>query len=122
MGNEPKLDIKKHFPIPIYGGWLTVIMTKEEDLTNTVKRHYKNWGDDAVDAEGLILDFKGDRTYPMVFHDNATAGVIVHEASHVTNRIFRDIGAKPTWENDEHYAYMIAWVVEKILEVQEKMQ
>lgn len=39
-------------------------------------------------------------------------GVIAHEAVHVTNRIFEYTGIKYSWDNDEHFAYLLKWVVD----------
>ena len=46
--------------------------------------------------------------YPM------TEGVIVHEAVHVKNKVFDTVGMKNDTNNDEHEAYFVEWIYNKI--------
>lgn len=76
------------------------------------------------------VDTAGATTYPNVaFRDNGWLGVLVwiredrrpkslaHEAVHVVNAIFKQTGVDVHYEHDEHYAYMLGWVVDCLWQV-----
>lgn len=39
---------------------------------------------------------------------------IAHEATHLCNQLFKNIGAKVDVDNDEPYAYLLGWVVKQV--------
>ena len=45
---------------------------------------------------------------------DATPGIIAHEAVHITNCIFDSRLMELSLTNDEPYAYLLGWVVDKI--------
>ena len=85
------------------------------------------------DNEELVVsevDVAGAATYPKVmFRDKGWLGVLVwiledkrpkslaHEAVHVVNAIFSQTGVDVHYEHDEHYAYMIGWVMDCLWQV-----
>ena len=44
-------------------------------------------------------------------------GQVAHEAVHVANSIFREIGVDMDYCHDEHYAYFVQWITNCIMEV-----
>lgn len=47
-----------------------------------------------------------------------TPGQIAHEAVHAANAIFEDLGVNFVYREDEHYAYFVQWLTNKIWEVE----
>ena len=41
--------------------------------------------------------------------------VIAHEAVHITNYVYRECNMEVDINNDEPYAYLLAWIVQQIL-------
>jgi hypothetical protein len=48
------------------------------------------------------------------------ASIATHESVHIKNLVFDQIAAKPDFENDEHEAYFVEWIVETIEKVYKK--
>lgn len=42
---------------------------------------------------------------------------LAHEAVHVTNAIFEELGVDTDYDHDEHYAYMVQWVTDCLWQV-----
>ena len=42
---------------------------------------------------------------------------LAHEAVHVTNAIFEELGVDTGYDHDEHYAYMVQWVTDCLWQV-----
>ena len=108
--------------IPIYGGKLVVILTNDANL---VKKYYPDFYDDYVYAHALDHYYKGKRAYYVVLNTDykygkITNGVVAHEAHHIVTYLFNYKGILYDPANDEPFAYMIGWVVERIHEVLDK--
>ena len=52
--------------------------------------------------------------YVVCFDSNPSNSLIAHEATHLTNILFKDFGFKLDVDNDEPQAYLLAWFVEQI--------
>jgi hypothetical protein len=115
-------EVKKKYHVPLYGGWLVVVFTDQRKLGKVANRHFQTKYDDGDKWKALVVDRKGalPRLYPVVLPDKATHGDIAHEAVHLTNHIFRDTRVDTGYDQDEHYAYMMTWIVEKIHKVRKK--
>ena len=117
-------EIKRRIHIPIYGGWIVVVITDAEDLTETGKRHF-NCEDDLKNYGAVVL--KRDtttrsRTYPMIFSASEnnlpgmTPGIIAHESFHLINRLYKEIGIFHDRSDDEATCYLLSWIVNRITE------
>lgn len=52
--------------------------------------------------------------------DDRSPGSMAHEAVHVADGVFEDLGIDSDGSNDEHYAYLVGWIVEKLVNIAEK--
>lgn len=93
--------------IPLYEQKFVLIQTNdfkkveaEFDLTST----------DGFNA----LVFKKNNRIHAVFNYEADASIVAHESVHICDYIFQDCFIKPDLENNEPYAYLMGWIVEKI--------
>lgn len=109
----------KAIDIPIYGGKLVVILTNNADV---VRKYYPDFEDDYVYAHAINYYYKGNKAYYVVLNTEGkiTNGVVAHEALHVVAYLFHYKGIDYDPDNDEPYAHMLEWVVEKIHEVLDK--
>ena len=100
----------KMISIPIYGGKLIVIVSKD---INLIAKMYKQ----IVDASNYgAFTFKDDsqyRTYIMVLEDGWRSNV-VHELVHVVNYIYLDCAMQLDRNNDEPQAYLMGWLYHEI--------
>ena len=49
--------------------------------------------------------------------NNATPPSLAHEAVHVANIMFKELGIDTGYDHDEHYAYMVQWVTDCLWQV-----
>lgn len=49
-----------------------------------------------------------------VVRKDITHGSIGHEAVHMANNLYKHIGKEVDTDNDEDYAYLIGWIIDKI--------
>lgn len=49
-----------------------------------------------------------------VYYRSLWFDTIAHEAVHIANVVFGDLDVAMTWSYDEHYAYFVGWIAEKI--------
>lgn len=118
------IQVKSHIRIPLYGGVITVVISDEDNVYEAAKRNFgidqeSIKGNDAVTlARVRVSDV---RVYPVVFSgQNTTPGLIAHEAKHLVNSIFLDIGIKADLHEDEAECYLLMWIVNRIWELKNK--
>jgi len=100
----------KRFNIPIYTGYLTVILC--DDL-NDVGRRYNL--PDLRDYGAITFKEKGKyRSYVVAFDRDYHVGLICHEVIHVKNYIYSDAGIELDRFNDEPEAYLVGWLSDKV--------
>lgn len=100
--------MRKWIKIPIYNTQLLVVKGEDfEKLHNEFKLEleFENY-------EALTFEYKGNIV--VFFKDNVSLNVLVHESVHVCSFLYYLIGAKKDIIEDEHEAYITAWVVEQI--------
>lgn len=116
----------KHFyiqetEIPIYGGFLVIILTND---TETLKKHFSDLTDNNIYAMSKLGEWKKRRGYIVVLNfkniDKITHGAIAHEATHISNFIAQDVGFIPDFKNDEPIAYLTQWIVDNIYSFMKK--
>ena len=111
--------VKKKIKVPIYGEEVIVIIYDDpvelkkilkDKISDIPEEIYDGW---VYQVDGIIycvLYVLEKPRYP-------TPGVIAHEAKHVVNNIFINIGHELDRYNDEPEAYLLGWVVNRIYEI-----
>jgi hypothetical protein len=106
----------KRILIPVYDQWLYLIISEdvEKEITEIQKKYDPNL--DRFDFAGfsgasagsnlLLLNIKYLPSELLV------VSTIAHEAFHISNYVFKRVGAKVDVDNDESQAYLISWLVE----------
>lgn len=98
--------------IPIYFG--TLIMVQDNDFTKASYRFGVELDNlfEAVVFHKITKD--GFTEYYVVFKENPSLQVIVHEIVHIVNRIYSDRNIRLDPLNDEPQAYLSGWVMKQI--------
>ena len=96
--------------IPIYGCYLTVIITKNFD--KVAKKYLED--SECYDAMVRTKEKNGIKEYLYVQRLGISYGDIAHEAKHIVNRIFRDRGQLLDSANDEAECYLLGYIVNEI--------
>ena len=100
----------KTINIPIYYGKLTFIKSKSFKKTN---KKYKL----AIPERFGAVTFRNQNAKGfecVVSFVDTNVSLLAHEAVHVCNFIYENIGAKLDIENDEHQAYIIGWIIDEM--------
>lgn len=101
------------YSIPIYYGTLIVYIGELEDITEK----YSPCVDDLYRFDGLAYRVDGtgpNEYYVLAIRDDTTPKIIAHEAFHVVNWLFNERGIEYSNGNDEHAAYFLSWIVDKV--------
>lgn len=109
---------KKTIKIPIYFGQFIIILDNENwENVNKIYCKKLKWdrpadeGDDAFVFGDIDNGFS---KYIVAFKSNPTGKIIAHDCVHLVNKLFKDRGIELYHDNDEAYAYMLAWFFEQI--------
>lgn len=92
--NDPKKLLRFKFNPEIQSD-----IEREEIFASAIGGYYGN-----IKAFYMLIDTK---------HEEYEYGLIVHEAVHIANQIFRYIDYKPERDNDEVEAALVRWIFEK---------
>lgn len=98
----------EHLPVNIYFG----ISDDAMALRNTICGIAPVPDDNFV---GLSTH-DGNGNFWMTFSFDATAGTVAHEAFHTLNKVFEHLGVLYAYDQDELPAYMLSYIVDKIME------
>lgn len=103
--------IKQH-KIPLYNGYLIILLTN--DLTKTYKQ-VPHFNSETLYAHAYFDKYKSHKGHYIIlnFHTNygtITHGAIAHEAHHIANFIAENRGINADFDNDEPTAYLIDWI------------
>lgn len=106
----------KRFDVPIYFGYLNVIVCKNETEMSEVGKKYHPQADTSKYGAFAWQEYnkKGISEYFVALQENVTNHLIVHEVVHLVNYLYLHIGANLDLRNDEHQAYLSAWFFSKI--------
>lgn len=107
---------KQEFKVPLYNNKFSVILyEKVEEVTSIIGTdNLENLNGCVVkNEEGLHLLLDISKGVP-------SPGIIAHEAKHLVNYIFIDLGIELSLYNDEPEAYLLTWVVNAIHEILER--
>jgi len=109
--------ITKKYKTPLYGTKFTIVIYNSDDeFQKKFKKIEISNFDGAVfyEKDELFIVFSAEQKgYP-------TPGIIAHEAKHLANNIFIDIGHTLDCYNDEPEAYLLGWIVNRIHELLNK--
>lgn len=104
--------IKHKVYIPIYGCYLTIIVTKEFEK---IGKQFDSENSECASAQvGTRQDKNGINEYIYIQRPSVTFGTIAHEAKHIVNRIFRDRGQDLDLYNDEAECYLLGYITDNI--------
>lgn len=119
------------FDPEIYPRKLFVIKGKNRKYPDLISSEFETISGSALDTEGCI-DTVGSCTWgPVVYKPTGKFGMLVwivdtahqkakdmaHEADHVVNKMFKELGVDMSYDHDEHHAYMIGWVTDCLEQV-----
>lgn len=111
--------IIKRIKIPIYEQTLYVSIT--EDYSKDEEEYEYIWRPGREDFSGYTSGLNNQ--YLIILNKKYlkeelhVVSTISHEAFHVTNILFKRIGAVPDMDNDEHQAYLLSWIVEQVYKI-----
>lgn len=100
---------RKKIQIPLYFGEITLIQSK--DLRPLEKEYNLEPIFDCVAFCWSYEDNDGYKRYLLAFEESITPSIVAHEACHLVNRIFKDVGIELDLENDENQCYLLGWIV-----------
>jgi len=106
--------IKKRIKIPIYLGYLIIIVTKR---LKKIVRKYNVISTTDLDSDAFsfrLVNKKRVVKYYCVLRPKTKPGVIAHEANHLVNMIFKDDCIMLDTLNDEAQSYFLQWIVKQI--------
>jgi hypothetical protein len=110
--------IKKNIIVPIYGN--KVIFLATDNVKNIPK--YLDFSYDNVYAHTIIAYEKGEEIFIILNQkENLSVGVLAHEVIHAANFIFYSRGIKLDIENDEAYAYLVEYLMDKLSKFYKKV-
>ena len=102
---------KKKVSIPIFKGELVFIKDKNFKKVN------KKYGYSIPESYGAVT-FENESAkafeYVVCFVDT-NISLLAHEAVHVSNFVFKNIGVKLDLINDEVQAYFVGWIVDEMI-------
>ena len=111
--------IIKKVKIPIYEQILYVSVT--EDYSKEEEEYEYVWRPEREDffghTSGLNNQYLIILNKKYLKDELHIVSTISHEAFHVTNMLFKRIGAVPDIDNDEHQAYLLSWIVEQVYKI-----
>jgi len=102
--------------IPIYYGYLRIIVVDSEQEMAEVGKKYKH--DIDTSKFGAFVwsghDKKGISEYFVALHEDSSNHLIAHEIVHLVNAVFIHINAQLDRHNDEPQAYLTGWFFKEI--------
>jgi len=106
---------KSIIKIDIYEATLHLVIADDvqKAKNNLIKKKLIVLDDPEEAAAWFIYDDPDERIYWIIMPTDATPGLIAHEVSHLTTKLLATCGVSST-ENDEPYAYLIGFLVDKI--------
>jgi hypothetical protein len=98
-------------PIPIYFGFLKIIITEDPDFKD-VNQKYNTRANNCFSA----FTFQDSKTghYCIAFPPTVELSSICHECCHLVNMVFDYIGQKTDTSNDEAQCYFMGWMFKQV--------
>lgn len=102
--------MKKTIKVPIVDS--IIIVYQNENIEDSLKQAGLKYNPENSSALTFHLGFQ---TNLVIFDEqNCKPGIIAHEAKHIVNYIFTDMGYKLDNDNDEMECYFLEWVVNQL--------
>ena len=102
--------------------WITYDASIEE-LKNHFGSKFDFDEDDSYNALTYCVNNKqteeGGILIRFMSKEQMTSSIMAHEAVHAAGRVCKYVGINPDWENDEAFAYLVAFIVKCCEEVKE---
>lgn len=102
------MTIRKKIKVPLYFSDLIVIQS------NNFKKIEEEFSIDSYEDNYSAITFKRNGNVMVAFKNKTNASIIAHEAVHICNHIFKNVGIQLDLDNDEAFAYLLGWVVKQI--------
>lgn len=103
------------YKIPIYYGTLVIIIGELIEIPEKWKpKEFDSFGYEAITYSRQINS--GYKYFCIAFPEWSNQKSRVHEAFHCVNWIFDSKGISYDVKNDEHAAYLLGWIFEKVEE------
>lgn len=120
---QEKYFYKKQKEVPLYRGWLVVIITNDQDKLQrqipkiAVQELYAHtWFTPNWDGRrGFVIILNFHNSFRKVHN-----GTISHEALHAAHFIADSVGIDANFDNDEPITYLIEWIVDEVYELMHK--
>ncbi len=93
--------------IPVYKCHVAIITSKDE-----WKKEFPN--EPIGDYVIATTCTKGGDVYLYYNKDKINGGALAHECLHLVNFVFLNKGIEATLDNDEHQAYLLGWLFDKL--------
>lgn len=108
----------KKISIPIYDGWLIVILSDDIELCQSKHQYFED--DVEIYGHSIADHTEKNRRYFVFVNPNHELwktrgqGVIAHEALHIVHFLFQDVGAELKHDNPEPQCYLVEWIARQI--------
>jgi hypothetical protein len=99
--------------VPMYFAEITVLIGEYKEMILVAPNPAKPHMADTYMARTLH-NFDGKKNHVVIHSRSAAISVIAHEAVHAASFIFDQIGAKADFNNDEHVAYLVQYICQKV--------
>lgn len=106
------MKVHKH-QVPLYFQSMHIVVTEnfKESMGKLKLKYNENFNID--DHEAFVTD-QNDKIY-VFLRSKASMSIIAHEAVHIVNYVFKQAHISLDLDNDEPQAYLMGWVVDKIV-------
>ena len=111
------IERKKKFNIPIYFGEVWVIVTNNFEQS-CIRWFEHNDGISYDMANAGCDNRKGyNNSYVVIFRESTGIDDIVHECTHLKNKIFKERGIIPDTYNDEAESYLMGYITKRVYKI-----
>lgn len=102
--------------IPVYDFIIRIIIS---DNVSEINKALEESGHNEDMGDGGMMVLHSDyKVYTLsVLEEAISPGNIAHEAGHLTNRVWRDIGGLLDYTNDEPYCYLLGFITDGITQI-----
>jgi hypothetical protein len=109
---------KKVVRIPLYGGNFVIIFSNDTDMVERIVKCRMGAIEYLYAFTFHNFIHKGHEAFCVCFNfwttDPITTGTLVHEITHVGNRILQSRELEPDWSNDEAECYLKGWCADQV--------
>lgn len=118
----------KRFVTPLYGSvFFVIIYDTDQEIKDYLKRKKITLSVNPSYFDGGVFENENEGVFCLMLKSYVhkkkqypTPGIIAHEAKHLVNAIFVDIGQELDLHNDEAECYLLGWIVDRVHELNKK--